>query len=183
MARDLTAGMVTHFTGANTEPVILMKGAFDSGDVALWTGVGNITFDGDVYTGSGDLVTFTVPEETAETRAEGGTFILSGVDASLLSVALSEEYQGRSAKMWLGAMSGGALITSPYLMFDALMDVMTITQGGDTIDIRLTIESRLIRLQRARKRLYTKEDQQQRYSGDTFFDFQNALQDKEIILG
>ena len=63
------------------------------------------------------------------------------------------------------------------------MDVMTIEDAGDTANISLSAESRLIDLERARVRRYTNNDQQNQFAGDTSLRFVADLQDKEIAWG
>jgi len=63
------------------------------------------------------------------------------------------------------------------------MDQMTIAEGPETSQIAMTVESRLIDLDRVRLRRYTSEDQKSRFPGDLAFDFVNDLQDKEIFWG
>ena len=63
------------------------------------------------------------------------------------------------------------------------MDVMTIDDNGETANISLTAESRLIDLERARERRYTSDDQKVRHPNDTGLDFVASLQEKEIAWG
>ena len=63
------------------------------------------------------------------------------------------------------------------------MDQMQITEGADASQISLSVESRLIDLERVRVRRYTSEDQKSRFPSDLAFQFVNDLQDKEIFWG
>jgi hypothetical protein len=74
-------------------------------------------------------------------------------------------------------------VADPYLVFDGRMDVMTIEDAGETANISLSAESRLIDLERARVRRYTNNDQQNQFAGDTSLRFVADLQDKEIAWG
>ena len=68
MTRSLTAGMVTEATAPSLRPILLVKIAFDSGDLNLWTGIGDLVFSGDTYTGAGDLLAFSPVEESDDLR-------------------------------------------------------------------------------------------------------------------
>ncbi len=184
MARDLTAGMATEVTAELLRPIVLIKLAFDGGELNLWNGIDDLSWSGDTYSGAGDLLGISAIEETQELRAVSASLQLSGVPASIISTALAEDYQGRSCKIWLAALDDtGAIVADPYLQFDGRMDVMRIEEGADTAIITVSIESRLIDLERPRNRRYTDEDQQAEHPGDRFFEFVPALQEKEVKWG
>lgn len=183
MSRNLTTAVQNQLAASELQPFFAIKLAFDSGDVKLWTGYGDITVASETYTGGGQLLSISPIEETVEVAARGVNFALNGIDSSLVSVALTENYQGRSAKVYLGVISSGAVVSDPYLVFDGRMDVMTIEDVGDTASISLSAESRLIDLERSRVRRYTNSDQQNQFPGDTCLRFVADLQDKEIAWG
>jgi hypothetical protein len=79
--------------------------------------------------------------------------------------------------------SSASVIADVYTLFKGKMDVLNITESGDTSTISLKIESRLISFEHPLNRLYTLEDQQVDFSSDVGFEFINDLQDKEIIWG
>jgi hypothetical protein len=68
-------------------------------------------------------------------------------------------------------------------VFTGRMDQMNIDEGAETATIELTIESRMIDLERERVYRYTAEDQKSRYSTDLAFDFVNDLQTAQLTLG
>jgi hypothetical protein len=183
MSRNLTTAVQNELAASELQPFFAIKLAFDSGDVKLWTGYGDITIASETYLGGGQLLSISPIEETVEIAARGVNLALNGINSSLVSVALSESYQGRSAKVYLGVISSGAVVADPYLVFDGRMDVMTIEDAGDTANISLSAESRLIDLERARVRRYTNNDQQNQFAGDTSLRFVADLQDKEIAWG
>ena len=185
MARSLTAGMVTEVTGASLQPVLLVKLEFDSADLNLWTGVGDLSFGGDTYTGAGDLLAFSVIEETDELKAVGLTGSLSGMPSSLIAIALAEDYMGRPVTVWFGVLdSNDALVTSPVKVFAGLIDTMPIEDAGETATIQVQAENRLVRLEESRSRRYTPEDQAIDFAGDKGLDFVVALNDgREFVWG
>ena len=60
---------------------------------------------------------------------------------------------------------------------------MTIKDSGETSTIELTVESRLIDLQRQRERRFTDADQKYFYPGDTGLQYVAGLQDQVIYWG
>lgn len=55
MARDLTAGMISAVQAETVRPILLAKIATTGGDVRVWTGIGDLTFAAEIYTGTGTL--------------------------------------------------------------------------------------------------------------------------------
>ena len=183
MARGITSALNTQLTAQTLEPFFAVKMDFSGGAVLVWTGYGNITIDSETYVGSGDILGISGLTETADVQANGVTIVLSGLDSTLIASALTEEYQGRECKIYFGALSSGAVVADPYLVFSGRMDVMNIDDSGSTSDITVTAESRLIDLDRARNRRYTTEDQKIDYPNDRGLEFVTDLQDKLIIWG
>ena len=77
---------------------VLIEANFSSGAVFLWNGYGDLVYDSSTYTGAGKLLDISAVQESIETRANGFTATLTGLDSSLLSIALSEPYTGRPFK-------------------------------------------------------------------------------------
>jgi hypothetical protein len=185
MARDLNSGLANAIVENVVAPAFFFKAEFDGGDLLAWSGYGDITFGGDTYLGVGDFGGVDKVIETADVRANGSVFTLSGIPSALLAVALTEDYQGRPCTLYLGALNltSGAIIGTPYPILSGRMDVMGIEEGGDEGTITLTVENRLIDLFRARERRYTHEDQQIDYAGDLGLEYVAGLQEKPINWG
>jgi len=184
MARQLTTALEAATLAPVVRPALLVGLDFASGPLRLWSGIGKLTWAGNDYLGAGQLLAVAPATETQGLSAEGATLALSGIPAELLSIALAEAYQGRSAKVWLAAFDlSGALVADPYLIFDGRMDVMTIDEAGETSTISVTAESRLIDLERPRERRYTDEDQRIEYPDDAGCEFVAGLADAEITWG
>jgi hypothetical protein len=187
MTKALTTALVNALTADGAQPFYAVEMLFDAGAVRLWTGIGDRTIDGQTYTGSGSLLAISDLEEAADLSAKGATVTLSGISASIVSLALTEPYQGRRARILLGEASLDASLdassTNFAEVFSGYMDVMNITHSGESVRIQLTIESKLIALQRPNVRRYTAENHKLRHPNDTFFDWVASLQDKEIAWG
>lgn len=184
MARTLTANMQTQVTADALTPCLLLKGAFDSGDLNLWTGIGSIVYNGDTYVGGGNCISITGVTETTNTQADSVNVTLNAIKSSNISLALNEEYQGRKASVWFACLDAvGALISSPFLLFKGRMDTMTIVDGGQRSTLGMVCENRLIDFRRAKLRFYSDQDQKALYPTDRGMEYVNQLQDKEIIWG
>lgn len=184
MSRNVTTAFNDILVSDNLSPFLAVDLSFDGGNFVAWTGYGNITFGGTTYIGGGDFLNVSQISETADIQANGINVTLSGIPSDLISSALNETYQGRSAKLYLGVLdANGAVVADPYLIFSGRMDTMGIEDTGDTANISLTAESRLIDLERSRERRYTSEDQKIDYPNDKGLEFIADLQDKEIVWG
>lgn len=179
--RDLTAALLTEVTSSIVSPILLTDLSFPSASLRLWSGYGDLTFDGDVYTGSGEYGGISPIEETAKTKAAGVNLTLTGIPLSIISLALTEDYQGREAKVYLGALdSSGVLVVDPFLVFQGYMDTMDMTESGETANFSLAVENKLIALERPNRHLWTSARQKLDYPTDKGFDLVTELQDKEV---
>lgn len=183
MSRTITAAAKTESEAAVLRPVWLAKLAFDSGTTRAWSGRGDITFNSEVYQGIGDLGSIGPVEESVEHKAFGVTLRLTGIPAAMLSIALAEDVQGRTAQVWIGFLDASyQLVADPVLVFQGRMDTMD-PSLGETVTITLTAESRLIDWDRPRVRRYTDADQQERFPGDKGLEFVSEATEKEIFWG
>lgn len=174
----MSSKTISGITDSEIQPFYAVELLFSSSTVRLWTGYDNKTIGGDTYVGAGSLLSIPNVEEVADMSAKSADIVLSGVSSSLVSLALQEPYQGRNARILFGIEG-----QTPIEVFGGLMDVMTITDSGESSTISLTIESRLVELERVRPFRYTDNSQKLRYSTDDFFSFVPALQDREIAWG
>lgn len=184
MTRDLTANVLAQLASGTVSPVHFFEAEFVTGWLRLWTGTGPISWNGQTWTGAGNLVGVSSITETADSRAVGITISLSGLPTSLISLALSEARQGKIGRVYLGFIdSAGAVVADPYKSFEGRLDVPEIADEGETCTISISYESRLIDLERSRERRYTGEDQRLDYPEDRGFDNVAALQDAVVLWG
>jgi hypothetical protein len=180
MSRDLTPTTVTAIGQPEVFPFFAVELLFDGANtIRMWTGQGTLTIGGEDYIGLGNLLDISAIEETAEMAVKGATITLSGVSSEALSLALSEPYQGRVCNIYFGVV--GELAANQ--LFSGYMDQMNISDGGDTCNIELMVENRLIDLERARVARFTSGYQKSIYPNDLGLDFIEDLQDKDISWG
>lgn len=172
--RDISTTLSDKFLGKEVDLFVAVELMFDSGALRIWSGIGDKSIGGQTYTGTGSLLAVGGIEESDGLSAPGANISLNGVDSSLVSLAIQEPYQNRDCRILLG--SGNDY----FEVFSGFMDVMTIEDSGDTCVINLTVESRLIILDRKIPLRYTQETQESRYPGDTFFSTVASLQDKKV---
>lgn len=184
MSRDLTSAASAALTASNVKLALLFQADFDSGTTRAWTGLGDLSWNSQTWYGTGNYLTIGGIEETNEIKATGTTVTLSGIPSELVSIALSEDYQGRAMTIWLALFdSSNAIISDPIQVLSGRMDIMEIQEGGETATISVSVENRLIDLERPRVRRYTNEDQKIDYPNDKGFEFVPSIQEKQIIWG
>jgi len=180
MSRDLTSGVQSAIEAAQVQPFLLFEGLFASGYVRVWSGYGDIVWNGNTWTGAGSLAGVSAVQETSEIQANGITVTLSGIPSEFVSLVLDESEQGKSGKVYLGFLDASGIIADPHLVFEGKLDIPAIQDNGEDATVTITYESRLIDLQRPRETRLTNEEQQREYPGDLGCEFVPAM--KEITL-
>lgn len=206
MSRDLDSSTIDAISEDVVHPFFAVELKFDGDEVLrMWTGHGTLVLaDGTEWVGTGNLLNISSIEETAEMAVKGATLSLSGVPSELLTLALSEPYQGRVCNIYFGTFSTGSLLeeTGNYILlqdgsritlesgekgfnqlFSGYMDQMNIDDGGDSSTIELKVENRLVDLERARVSRYTKFYQQSIYPDDEGLNFVEDLQTRKVPWG
>jgi hypothetical protein len=184
MTRAVTPQFLAALQQQVVRPVVLFEGAFGPGAIRLWSGLGDLVWNGFTWTGAGTLLWVSAIEEPTEIVAAGWSVSLSGVPIDLVSAVLNDVQQGDYGRIWIGLLDGnGALIPEPALAASGRMDQPEISEDGETCEISVAYEGRLIDLYRPREWRYTHESQQQIAPGDRAFEYVAALQDKEVIWG
>ena len=206
MSRDLSNNTIDNISQDVVYPFFATELRFDGDNtLRLWTGQGTLVLeDGTSWVGTGNLLNISAIEETSELAVKGATLTLSGVPSEVLSLALSEPYQGRVCNIYFGTLSQGSLLqeSSSYILlqdgsrinletgekgfneiFSGYMDQMNIEESGETSTIQLLVENKLVDLERARVARFTSGYQKSIYAGDLGLGFVEDLQDKQIPWG
>jgi hypothetical protein len=184
MPRNMTQAFLGAMQGAVLRPALFVQAAFVSGPIYVWSGIGQITWNGQVWTGIGTLGSISTIEEGSTVAAKGITLTLSGIDASLLNDVMTEFQVGLPVSVTLGVFdTNNALIADPVCCFSGRMDQPTIDVTGTLATIAINCENRLVEMNVAVDRRYTDEDQQMDYPGDLGFQFVNGIQEAQIYWG
>jgi len=206
MSRDLSNDTIISINENVVYPFFATELRFDGDNVLrMWTGQGTLVLeDGTQWVGLGQMLNISTIEETSELAVKGATLTLSGVPSEVLSLALSEPYQGRVCNIYFGTFIQGSILqeSASYILlqdgsrinledqstnfselFSGYMDQMNIEESGDTSTIELLVENKLVDLERARVARFTSGYQKSIYAGDLGLDFVEDLQDKQIPWG
>ena len=177
-------GINTHLEnrlGEDDEQIFLaLKAEFDTEVIRVWNGTEDLAFDSETYLGAGQLLSV----QPAEESSAGMQVSLSGMDSSVLNLALTENYQNRDITCFIGYLMGGSLeVAGTIVLFKGRMTSMNVNDTPEGATISIQAENRLIDLQRPSNLRNTKESQSFLHDGDLFFNQVASLQDKEIIWG
>ena len=206
MSRDLSTALSGSLEDNVVYPFFAIELQFDSPNtLRLWTGYGTLVYEDVSYFGTGELLGISSVEETVEMAAKGATLTLSGVPSEVISLALQEPYQGRVCKINFGMfatdnllqedatsyilLQDGAKIslesqqTSLTEVFTGYMNQMSIEEGPDSSTIQLSVENKLVDLERPRVARYTSAYQKDKFNGDLGLDFVESLQDQKLTWG
>ena len=206
MSREVGA-IQSALEASEIQPLFAVQLMLDAQPLYFWTGLGDLTIDGITYVGTGQFLAVSEMEETAEIAAKGAVITLSGIPSELLSLAISTPYQGRLCKILFGAINankqylkqengdfvlteaGGKIDvtdgddTPAINLFTGYIDKMDIDEGPETSTIAMSIESRLIDLERPRIFRFSDQNQKTRYPTDKGLEFVEDLQDKQFNWG
>lgn len=171
MSRIVQAANETEAAKTTIRLGVLVDMDFSSGNLYLHDGIGTINFGGNNYLGVGQFGSIEgAVQDSLDVIARPIKLILSGVDSSVLTPAMTESYQGRTVTLYLAFLDSNtnALVATPETLWEGRMDYMEIELGDNTGAIKLNCEHRLRREPRIAR--YSDEDQQLAYSGDVFFE-------------
>jgi hypothetical protein len=184
MSRGLSAANETAIDSDVVAPILFAELNFESGYVRVHSALGSITWGGYEWLGVGTFGTISAVDEQAELAATTISYTLTGVPNTLLSVALNDSYQGRSAKLYAGFLSRTTyqLVGDPHLMHMGKMDVAR-AKIGNTSTLIITSESRIAAWSRPLVRRYTDAEQQAIYPGDKGLEFISQAAQKEVVWG
>jgi len=206
MSRDLSANTIEAINEDTVHPFFAVELMFDGDNVLrMWTGQGTLVLaDGTEWAGAGTLLNISTVEETSELAVKGATITLTGIPSEVISLALSQPYQGSVCNIYFGTFTTGNILqeNSDYILlqdgskievqstskglnsiFSGYMDQMNIAEDADTSTIELLVENKLIDLERARVARFTSGYQKSVYPNDLGLDFVEDLQDRNISWG
>lgn len=183
--RGITTQLATALDQEHVESFLLVRMQLDGGDLCVTTTPFDVELDIDGtlrtwYTlhGLGSI------EEIVETDTEqhGISFALSCVSETMLSLALSEDVQGRTVTLALVVVdrsSGTAVLRVDPVTWQGSLDVMNVDDGSTPV-VRVTAEHQMIAWDEPAGLLFNHADQQMLHPGDMFFEHQAALVDATI---
>lgn len=186
MSRDITSDMVDALEERVFKPAIIVRLDFASGAVRVHSGVGNLTFASETYTGLGLLGAVADIEETTDGSSNTCDLQLHSSSAAI-ALALGEVGggRGRAGKVWLGAydLTTGTLIDDPILRYSGVISDISSEETGETSKLVVALVDETGDQERPRTRYYNMADQQRRDPTDTSMRYVVDLPNKQLNWG
>lgn len=180
--RGIPAAVLTEIGTDAVEIVSAVELDFSSGVARFCDADYDVQINGDTYQGIGSLGQINVITEDRSLTSPGLIMRLSGIDSTVMSATLDEEYFKRSASVHLQFQDGDNDVIGDYTPWSGVMSEMALDVSDGIMSIGLTCESRLA-ITNGRPSLRTQERQQQMFSGDTFFDYLSQLEQTSVTWG
>lgn len=183
MSRGLSGAMLSAIAGGTVYPILFGYFNFSGGAIRVCTHDKDVSWDSQTWTGLGSMVGVEAVAESKDVKANGIVFSLNGIPSSLITEILTNRSRGRECSLWFGSFVSGSLVANPHKIFSGRMDQPVIEDNGETCNVSISAEGRLVDLQRSRERRFTHEDQQVDYPGDLGLEYVAGLQNREVNWG
>ena len=190
MTRSLSASMVTAAQADEGEVFHLISLAFSGGTIYLTTAPHDITWNGDTYTAVGGHLGFEAVQETTDLTGQGVRLTLDGVDQTVISPILAQNYIGRNATIYQGHIdSSGDIIVDPEEIFTGLLnsafeiDESRDPESSGTVIVRTTVVSPLVGFRQQRGIRMTLASHQHHYPNDTIMRHVSTISARQVVWG
>ena len=174
--RGASAAALAQIGAVQNSPFHLFEGYFDSATVYLTDWNRPVSWGGHTYLQGGHFLSFDGVQETADLQVTEAHVTLSGVDQTVISLVLNENYIDRRLVIYKAFMtSADALVVDPFAIFDGRMDAPVISEdpgtdgGGGQCTVVLTASSHWVDFQRTPGRHTNDAEQQIFFPGDLGF--------------
>lgn len=166
-------------------PCFFIQMQFISETVYIWSGLGSVTWNGQMWSGVGSMLGIEAIEEGASVLARSVSISLAGMDPTLAPEFESDFRLGGTIKIYLGALTaiGGSIIADPMDAWTGRMGQPTFKIGADTATISIICENPLVYMNVPIDRRRTNDDQTQLVPGDLVFSFVYGIQEQTIYFG
>lgn len=154
---------------------------FPSGHVRLATWPGNLVILSNTYIGIGNLGSVSDIPESVELTADRWTYVLSGIDPTVVPESEIDNCFGRSVveyEVWLN--SDTHAVIGYEIRREGTMGHVRRRRGRDPV-IQVDCETSLVILEQTDGWLYTAEHQAEFFTGDTGLNQVRELGSKEVI--
>ncbi len=190
MVRTLTGAMVTAAAAEDGDLLHLISLVFSGGTQFLTTAPHNVVFSGDTYVAVGGHLGFDVVQESGDLTGQGVRVTLDGVDQTVISPLLAQNYIGRTAKVYQAHMdSSGALVSDPVLLFEGLLNSRFSVKesrnpdGTGTVVVTTTIVSPLVSFRQRRGIRMTLASHQHHFPADTIMRHISTISNRQVPWG
>jgi hypothetical protein len=163
----------------------LMEFAFSGGTDYYTTAAQDVLWSGNTYTALGGNLSFEGIEETFDLQGQGVRLKLDGVDQTIITAILAENFIGRSATIYLAHFAADGTITAdPEKVYTGLLNTaFSVEETGDTCTVSTFLVSDLTKFSEVRGIRANLASHQDAYASDTFFRHITGIAGRKIQWG
>lgn len=186
MSRDLPLPLADAIAQPVVRPFLAVRIELPD-PVYAWTGRGNLNFDdadatSRTWQGVGTLAAIDTIGESTDGSATGIRVALNEIPAEFRTDIADQAARGVVFEVYVGALDETyQIVTATKLIWKGRLDTYTVTDGGDTLAVEITGESRGIDQRRPAIKRFTDEWQQRKYPGDLFFQYVAQMTEISIL--
>lgn len=173
MVRAINAELLAKISEPMFYPIVFVWIDWPDDPVRVHSNVGPIDWNGNRYTGIGDLGSINVPVEGQGLVPEELQLTLTAELSEVMARAASITQRNRSVKAWLGCTTepgGRVQVGEPLEVFFGTVDNTPFQQDQDGVEAAISVIAKSGPSARSNAAIvHTNEDQQKRYSTDTGF--------------
>jgi len=181
MPRTIDTTVKTAAAASVVRPVLMVEMDFAGGKQYVTNAPFDIVFDSNTYLGVGDLGSINNITEVSDIEATNLSLTLSGVKPNWISLALTEDFQGRLVTIYMALLDDQhVVIDNPFKLWEGRMDTMSVVLDKEST-VSLNCESRLADLFRAKVFRLNNATQRDLYTGDIGLQYIESMIEKEIV--
>ncbi len=186
MSRDLPAALSAAIDAPIVRPFQAVRIELPD-PVYAWTGAGTIIFndaDGDSHSwlGVGNLAALESIGESTDGSASGMSAQLFKIPAEFATDIAAQAVRGGAFEIYVGTLNETyQVVEAVQLIWKGRLDEYKITDGGDTLSVQVSGESRAIDQRRPAIKRFTDEYQQRKFPGDKFFEYVPRMTEVTIL--
>lgn len=188
MSRELDADLESAIEQSVVKPFIAVRIELPD-PVYAFTGQGTITFadsNGTTrdWTGAGETGTIDAVGESTDGSATGIKVGLFKVPSEFRDDIAEQATRGALFEVYVGAIElgeGWNSVLATKMLWRGRVDEYTITDGGTSLGVEISGESRAIDQQRPSIKRFTNEYQTRKHPGDLFFQYVDKMSEIPIL--
>lgn len=186
MSRDLPTALADAIDEPVVRPFLAVRIELPD-PVYAWTGRGTLVFnDADAisrnWQGAGEVGAIDTIGEATDGSATGIKVALFNVPSEFRDDIADQATRGVLFEVYVGALNETyQIVEATHLLWKGRLDKYEITDGGDTLTVEITGESRAIDQRRPAIKRFADEYQQRKFPGDLFFQYVSQMTEVAIL--
>ena len=186
MSRDLPTELEEALADQVVRPFLAVRIELPD-PVYAFTGRGLLNFDdadgnNHDWIGAGDVAAIDTIGEVTDGSAAGIKVALYQVPAEFREDISEQAVRGAIFEVYVGALDMAyKVVTATKLIWKGRLDTYVVTDGGDSLSVEVTGESRGIDQRRPAIKRFSDEYQQRKHPGDKFFQYLPQMTEIAII--